>query len=129
MALQINNPRGELVFDPHRHKERYEKSGNSIDGIASNDREIILRLLKDFELGRNVSGTKGERSYTRLNTLKSRLRKISELLTRHFKKELTTATEVELIQLFKRMKDGQIKKSGGKPYKAVADYIKVYKAF
>ena len=80
MALQINNPKGELVFDPYKHKERYQRHGNSIEGIANKDREIILRLLKDFELGRNVSGTKGERSYTRLNTLKSRLKKTSELL-------------------------------------------------
>ena len=129
MALQINNPKGELVFDPHRQKERYEKTGNSIEGIADKDREIILRLLKDFELGRNVSGAKGERSYTRLNTLKSRLRRISELLALHYQKGLTTVTEAELIQLFKNMKDGVIKKADGKPYKAVADYIKVYKAF
>ncbi len=129
MALQINNPKGELVFDPYHHKERYQRGGNSIEGITNEDREIILRILKDFELGRNVSGTKGERSYTRLNTIKSRLRKISELLAMHCKKGLTTATEEELIQLFKGMKDGLIKKSDGKPYKAVADYIKIYKAF
>ena len=129
MALAINNPKGELVFDPYNQKERYEKFGNSIEGIANKDREIILRMLKNFELGRNVSGTKGERRYTRLNTLKSRLRRISQLLGRHYKKGLTTATQEELIQLFKNMKDGQIKKTDGKPYKAVADYIKVYKTF
>jgi len=129
MPLQINNPKGELVFDPYNQKQRYEKFGNSIEGITDKDREIILRMLKDFELGRNVSGSKGERSYTRLNTLKSRLRRISELLTMHYKKGLTTATEGELVQLFKNMKDGVVKKSDGKPYKAVADYIKTYKAF
>lgn len=129
MALQINNLKGELVIDPHKNKERYQKAKNSIDGIANQEKEIIFRMLKDFELGQNVSGTKGERSYTRLNTLKSRLRKISELLGRHYKKGLATATETELIQLFKDMKDGVIKKSDGKPYKAVADYIKIYKVF
>jgi len=129
MPLQINNPKGELVFDPYKHKERYQKFGNFIDGIVNKDKEIILRILKDFELGRNVNGTKGERSYTRLNTLKSRLRRISQLLTTHYKKGLTTATEAELVGLFKNMKDSLIKKSDGKPYKAVADYIKVYKTF
>jgi integrase len=129
MALQINNPKGEIVFDPYNQKERYQRSENNLDGISDEDRSIILRMLNDFELGRNVNGTKGERSYTRLNTLKSRLRKISELLNSQYGKGLTTVTEIELMLLFKRMKDGQIKKTDGNPYKAVADYIKIYKAF
>jgi integrase len=129
MALQINNPKGELVYDPYNQKKRYLSSGQSLDGISDEDRDIILRMLNDFELGKNVNGTKGERSYTRLNTVKSRLRKISKLLSTYCGKGLTTVTETELMQLFKKMKDGQIKKSDGKPYKAVADYIKIYKAF
>ena len=129
MALQINNPKGELVFDPYKQKERYQRSENILEGISDEDRKIILRMLNDFELGRNVNSTKGERSYTRLNTLKSRLKKISELLNSHYGKKLTTVTETELMLLFKRMKDGQIRKTDGKPYKAVADYIKIYKAF
>lgn len=132
MPLQINNPQGELVIDPYNHKERYHRARNaktSLSGIQSTDREIIVRLLEDFELGRNVNGSKGQRSYTRLNTLRSRLKRISQLLFEQYGKGLTTTEDKELMQLFGDMRSGTITKPNGKPYKAVADYIKIYKTF
>lgn len=129
MALQINNSKGESVIDPYRQKERYLRSRDCIDGISDEDRQIILQMLMDFELGRNVNSIKGERSYIRLNTLKSRLKKISELLGDFYGKSLTTVNETELMHLFKKMKDGETSKTNGRPYKSVSDYIKVYKTF
>lgn len=129
MALQINNSKGELVIDPYKHKERYLRSRNSMDSLPEEDRNIIFQMLDDFELGRNVGSSKGERSYVRLNTIKTRLKKISELLKEHYEKSLTTVSETELMQLFKRIKDGQIVKADGTAYKASADYIKIYKTF
>ncbi len=130
MALKLNNSNGEYVRDPYDHKRRY-KTAKDLENINKPDREIILAHLHDMELGRNVNikVKKGSRSFIRLNTIRSRLKKLSDLINEHCHKKLTNVTEDDLLRLFKDMRDGKIKKFNGKPYTSVADYVKSFKSY
>jgi integrase len=118
------------VKDLYNAKQRYHTTPHAIDDFHPLDQPIITAYLKDMELGRNVGGKKGERTYLRIYTLRCRLRLLARVIQEHFPtKRLTTLTDLELHDLFKRMRDGKITKSDGKPYVSVIDYVKAYKSF
>lgn len=128
-------------IDPYKMQERYEKwklkmldeKGNikgQIKGISKRSSDLIVQYVSDMEQGINVSVTKGNRSYTRLVTLKDRMRKLTSLLKDHYGVEdVDTVKAEELHDLFTAMKTGKILTARKKTFKATADYIKIFKAF
>ncbi|MCK5149416.1 hypothetical protein KAJ87_00630 [Candidatus Pacearchaeota archaeon] len=68
-----------MKIDPYKHKEKYLKWKDSlngkISGISEKNSKIFLEYMFDMEQGLNVaSGSrKGARSYIRLNNLKQRI--------------------------------------------------------
>lgn len=131
MALQINNQMGEVVIDPHNYKRRFDNNTvKQLELFSETDRLLVNRYLTDMRLGRNVSGQKGGRGYAHLNTLTSRLVRLSELFQQKYNKGLTEMTSNELHDIFLDMREGRIKKKWGKGvYKSTHDYIKIFKAF
>lgn len=129
MALTLNNTAGELVIDPYKNKEKYLKNGKILDGVSNRNQELVCAYLTDMEKGKNVSGVKGYRSFTRLNTLRSRMLKLAQLTEQQFNKNLDELSDDDAIRLFKDMHDGVIKKVDGKQYQSVIDYVKIFKAF
>ena len=139
MPLDVDNNKGELVIDPYKHKERYKNWNKVIDDISKTNSDIIVRYLEDMRKGININpnATKGKRGYHRLNNQKHRLKKITELLEKHFKVKnlaITTQEQAEKMEetvreLFEKLEEGDIKKQNGKRYLSVRDYIKGFKAF
>lgn len=122
-------------IDPHKTKEQYcrwkERINGRIPEISKENSEIILKYLKDMELGINVaiSNKKGSRGFTRLNSLRNRIIFLSKHFTKKYKKNLIEMTETEVCEFFNQMRQGIIKKENGENYKSVQDYVKVFKAF
>jgi len=125
-----------MKIDPHKNKEKWEawkkKYESNIPGISEENSEIILKYLKDMELGINISivSKKGSRSHIRLNSLKNRM----ILMTKQFEKKygltkITDIKEEQLIEHFTKMRNGEIKKSNNEIYMSVKDYAKIFKAF
>jgi len=120
----------EIKRDPYNSKERWEswiKNNSEIEGLKFNS-DLVIKFLKDFELGKNISksSAKGERSPIRLMALKSRLVFFSKQFS---KKKFTSLTKDDVHILFKGMRDGRIKKENGKPYASVGSYVKDWKTF
>lgn len=121
-----------LKRDPYNHQARWEKwkqeNLNGIKGIFKHNSDLILLFLTDMEMGKNVSpvSRKGERSYSRLMALKSRL----IFFARRFQnKKLDTLTKDEIHKLFFDMRKGIILKDSGQSYIGVGDYVKDFKTF
>lgn len=139
MALDVDNNKGELVIDPHKNKEKFKKWNKKIETVSKQNEQIIVKYLEDMRKGININprAVKGKRSYNRLNTQKTRLKRISELLEKNFKitsiapKEEKGFKELEktIGELFTRMEEGEIKSRSGKKFLSVRDYIKSFKAF
>lgn len=139
MALDIDNSRGELVIDPYKHKERYKNWDKTIAGISASNEAIIVRYLEDMRKGININpkARKGKRGYHRLNNQKHRLKRITVLLEKHYNiKNLAVKTpkeaekmEDKIRELFEKIEEGDIRRTDGKRYTAVRDYIKGFKAF
>jgi integrase len=128
--------RKDMKIDPYKHKEKYIKWREEIDGTIPNinkkDSDLILSYLDDMENGLNVaSGSKkGSRSYIRLDTLKLRL----VFLSRQFKEKynlnsMTEITESQIHSFFTGMRNGTLRKQDGSEYKSTTDYVKIFKAF
>src|SRR3989344_4229336 len=117
--------------DPYHHKERWEawklKNFNGVVGVSKNNSDLILEFLRDMELGKNTSpkAARGERSYTRLNTLRDKL----VFFCRKFSKDLNKITEDEIHLLFSSMRSGKILKPNGEAYKGTGHYVKDFKTF
>lgn len=130
MAIQINNPKGEIVFDPYHSKKTFEKSHEKkINSFQKQDKDVITEYIKDMQIGRNVSGNKGKRGYIHLNTLLSRLIRISEFSEKLYKKPLIKLNAKELHNIFDSMKEGKLRKKDNQRYASTHDYIKIFKAF
>jgi hypothetical protein len=93
--------------------------------------KILLAYLEDMENGLNISNVskKGSRSYIRLNTLKTRLIFLAKEFEERYDKSLLSISEKQLHEFFTSMRNGTIKKKNGKTYRAVVDYVKIFKAF
>jgi len=127
-----------MKIDPYNHKEswiRWKNKVRDLGGIPDLSRqnsEIILKYLDDMELGINTaeSSKKGARSFTRLNTVKTRL----TFLAKKFKEildvdDVTQLTEQQVCSFFVDMRNGKIKRQDGRKYKATRDFVKIFKAF
>ncbi len=117
MALKINNRKGEIVRDPHEFKKKYQIYCERFSGVTQKNKTIIFTYLKDMELGRNTSGQKGERSYSRLCALLHRMKKLCQWIEKEYQKNLEELTDLDLAVLFKKLYDGEIVKVNGNPYK------------
>lgn len=132
------SPTTEEVRDPQRAAVRYarlrEREPGVRDGgrwraIEGVNRDVILALLADMELGVNVSpGTKrGPRGAKHLLSCRQRLCKLALLVEKACRKNLIEVTEFEIAKLFNDMRSGVIRKSNGQPYKSTGDYVKMFK--
>jgi hypothetical protein len=123
-------------IDPYNNEEEYlswkEKHKDRIPEISEHNSDLILSFLNDMEIGINVGkgSKKGSRSFIRLRTLRDKLlfifKKIDEFYSMN---KITEVSEEQLHSFFSGMETGKIKKSNGEKYKAVADYVKIFKAF
>lgn len=131
MAIQIDNPRGEVVIDPYNSKERFNNClEEKLSCFSISNREIVSSYIKDMLYGRNITGRKGKRGFNHLNTLLSRLLMISDCASKRYRKTLVDLTADELHEMFDDMKTGKIqKRRGGGQFKSTHDYIKIFKAF
>lgn len=116
-----------LIIEPVDHEKRYK---NAIKKHKDNWREpLISNFLEDLEEGINVKGSKGKRSYVRLNTLRSRLKKWEEWIYQEYKKTITTINYKELHKIYNKLNKGEIRKNNGDRYKGFTDYGKDIKTF
>jgi integrase len=131
-------------IDPHENKKHFEnwknrkdKNGKTIiaDGIPNITKEnsdILLKYLGDMELGLNMNrkSKKGARSYSRINACRSKLMMIMrESEHRYTLKSILAIEEIQVMGLFKMMRDGEIKNRSGHIYKSTGDYVKSFRAF
>ncbi len=125
-----------MKIDPYKNKELYFAwktcAQNGIEGLCGADSQLLVQYLQDMEIGVNVGGSapKGPRSFIHLKSLKDKLlpiiRKTREL---YGFESITQIREEQLHLFFTNMLNGIIVKKDGKPYKSVADYVKIFKAF
>jgi hypothetical protein len=125
-----------VKIDPYNFKEKYLKwkeqaLKEGISGVTKANSQIIMQYAQDMERGLNVaiSNKKGARSYIRLNVISIRLVYLAKEFERRFSKSLTEVDENDLNSFFADMRNGTIKRRDGKDFKAVADYVKDFKAF
>lgn len=127
-----------MKIDPYNHegsltrwKDKVRDFGG-IPDISRHNSEIILKYLKDMELGINtsLSSKKGARSFIRLNTIRLRLtflaKKFNEILDVD---DMTKLTEQQVCSFFVDMRKGVIKRQDGQRYRATRDFVKMFKAF
>lgn len=125
-----------MKIDPYKHKERYLKWKESVEkgipGLNKENSEIILKYLKDMEIGVNIStlSVKGSRGYNRLNTLKDKLIFFAKKFhTRLDVANLTEISEEKLFLFFSDMEKGIIKRQDGQNFMGIHTYVKIFKAF
>jgi len=127
-----------MKIDPYGHKESWirwkdkVRESGGIPDISRQNSDIILRYLKDMELGVNTSfgSRKGSRSFVRLKTIRTRL----TFLAKKFKvifgiDDMTELTEEQICSFFVDMRNGVIKRLDGRKYRATRDFVKIFKAF
>jgi integrase len=121
-----------LKRDPYDHENRWEKwkqeNSKAIKGISTHNSDLIMSFLTDMEIGKNVApvSKKGERGYSRLLALKSRLMFFA---TRFADKNLDAITKDDIHQLFFDMRKGKITKINGECYRGVGNFVKDFKSF
>src|SRR3989344_136385 len=125
-----------MKVDSLKQKEKYlkwkESAKDGIPNLSKENSDLFLRFLHDWENGLNIplGNKKGGRSYIRLNSLRDRLIFFDKMFKQHFNiNSIINITEQQLFVFFNKMRSGEIKKSDGKEYKSVADYVKTFKTF
>jgi integrase len=125
-----------MKIDPWKHKERYLEWKDSlkegIPDISKENSEIILKYLKDMEMGLNIAtgSVKGPRNFPRLYTLKEKMVFFAKRLKEVYGLDkITDINEEQLISFFSEMRSGAVKKSNGKNYASVETQGKAFKAF
>lgn len=139
MALDIDNLDGELVRDPNCAKAKFCKWDRTVSGVGDENERVIVQYLDDMRVGRNVppKAPKGKRSYNRLLNLKTRLKRICELLKSNEDFSLIApptsegrrALERSAASLFEKMEEGTVRTVGGDRFLSTRDYMKDFKAF
>ena len=125
-----------MKIDPYRSEATYrrwkERVAGGIPGLSAENSRVILRFLRDFEVGRNVARVsgKGARGYLRLNTLRQKLCFLARAFEERFGLfDLALVSEQQLHEFFADMRSGAIQKQRGGRYRSTGDYVKVFKAF
>ena len=123
-------------IDPHKNKESYFKWKEKFEkcslDIGRENSEILMQYLQDMEIGFNVgkAAKKGPRSFIHLNSTKNRLiglmRKAQGLYNLA---RFIDINEEQAHLLFSKMRTGELVRPDGKKYMAIADSIKIFKAF
>lgn len=116
----------EGIVDPHDLEKQFQN--RNYEGIHPEDAQIIDQFVHDWKIGRNVNTRKGPRSTARLLAIHSKLKTLSRLIQEHYQTTLTKVSEDQLIELYYKMRAGEITHSKGK-YKSTTSYVKVYKVF
>jgi len=129
MPLKVDNSKGELVIDPYKQKEAYNKHRKEIFGISNKNKTLILQYLDDMEKGKNTTGKRGGRGWIRLNILRTRLTLLTKMIEKNLKKDLNHLTEDKIMDFFNSMKNGKIKNMRGKQYRAINDYVKDFRSY
>ncbi len=125
-----------VKIDPYNIKEKYlrwkEKAlKEGISGLSSANSQIIMQYSQDMERGLNVaiSNKKGARSYIRLNVISIRLVYLAKAFEKLYSTDLIQISELQISAFFADMRNGSIRRKDGQQFKAVADYVKDFKAF
>jgi hypothetical protein len=125
-----------MKLDPYNNKEKYlewkEKLEDSISGLTKENSDLLLAFLHDMEIGVNVGrgSKKGARSFIRLRSLRDKLTLLFKKINESYNiKDVTKVKEDTIHSFFSSMENGGIRKNNGETYKAVADYVKIFKAF
>lgn len=125
-----------MKIDPYKHKERYlkwkESLNGQIEGVSKENSDLILDYIFDMEQGINISSVskKGSRSYIRLNNLKQRIIFMVKQFEKLFDvKDMTQIKERTVHEYFSGIRNGTITRIDGTPYRSAADYVKIFKAF
>lgn len=124
-----------MKIDPYKNKEQYMKWKEIVkDGvpeISKKNSDILLQYISDMQNGLNVAkaSKKGPRSYTRLNNLRQRLVFLAKKFEGRLHKNLLELTAEEIVTFFNDMRDGTIKRSDGKQYRSIRDFVNPFKSF
>lgn len=127
-----------MKIDPYKQKEKYVSWKEKIDdvgiieGISRKNSDLILKYIFDMEVGINISSksVKGSRSHIRLNNLRQRMVFLAKKIEEYYETDcILNLKEKEIVQLFSKMRSGEIKRLDGGVYKSVVDYVKVFKSF
>ncbi len=127
-----------VKLDPYKNKELYyvwrekAESGALDTDIGRENCDTLLKYLKDMEIGLNTgnSATKGSRSFIHLKSMKDRLLALMRKIRAQYGLErVIDIDEEQLHLLFANIANGTLTKKDGQKYKAVWDYVKVFKAF
>ena len=121
----------EGVRDPHKNQESFQNwNKKNLINVLEVDRPVIEAYISDMEKGRNIyNKKKGGRSFARLNAIKVRIPTIATWCKIHYNKPLIEFTDDDAIDMFNKLKKGEIKKKDGGVYKSVGDFIKDFAAF
>ncbi len=127
-----------VKIDPYKNKELYyvwrgkAEQGTFDSELGKENITLLLKYLKDMEIGLNTgnSATKGSRSFIHLKSMKDRLLAlIRKIRAQYGLERVVDINEEQLHLLFANMTNGTLTKKDGQKYKAVWDYVKVFKAF
>lgn len=126
-----------MKADLYNHEARWERwkeehKNKNIEGLTKTTSDLIKQYLYDMENGENVStrNKRGGRSKSRLNKIAYTITWVCLRLREHYKvADITKATSKDLLELFRKMRSGELKTIKGTKFKATSDYVKVTKAF
>lgn len=125
-----------MKIDPYNHKEKFlkwkEKAKDNIPGMNHENSAIIKQYIADMERGVNIGlgSSKGARSFTRLNSLCSRMAFFSKKFEECYGlRKVIDINEEQIITFFTEMKNGTIKRDDGKDFMSVETYAKIFMAF
>lgn len=127
-----------LKLDLYNHEQRYKDWKEEVrgkeyveEGLSKRNSNILIKYIFDMEIGQNISNQnkKGARSFSRLNTLRTRLAHILRMMQERGCNDITKVREDEIALLLTDMRNGVIKTLRGEKYKSVPDYVKIFKAF
>ncbi len=125
----------DMKIDPYKNKESYhkwkEKVKDGVPDISKDNSNVLLQFIFDMQNGINITkGSKrGPRGYTRLNNLRQRLIFLSKKFEEKLQKNLTELNGEEVVIFFNEMRDGTIKRSDGKEYTSIGDFVNPFKSF
>ena len=111
-------------------KEKVFREG--LEGVSKENNEILLKFLKDMELGVNTGkgSRKGGRSPRRLTDLKGRLIFLAKKFEEKFKiSDITKINEEQLYTFIGDMKSGVIKTHRNKNFRGSSTFARDFKAF